>query len=375
MNLDKLTEYLESLSEKGIPGADCIVYKDHEQIYRHMTGTSDIDYSKKIDGNELYLMFSMTKVQTMTAFMQLVEQGKISLEDEVGDYLPAYKNLKVEENGVVKAAEKPMKLKYLVSMQSGLDYDLERPGIKRVLAEKGDKATTRDFVDAFVESPLIFEPGEHFRYSLSHDVAAAIIEVVSGMSFKEYLKKNIWEPLGMKRTFFAKPMNDDVEGLARQFIVNPEGKTVPMEQSCNYQFTASYESGGAGLISCAEDYVLLADALACGGVAKNGARILKSETIEEIKKNLLCDASREDMLNTMGRPGYGYGIGMSVFLEPERQNSTAPAGVFGWDGAAGSCITMDTASHTCFVYTQSVRGCGVAYDEIHPRIRDFVFGK
>lgn len=375
MNLEKLTEYLDNLPSKGVPGADCIVYKDHEEIYRHMVGTSDIDYSKKIDGSELYLMFSMTKVQTMTAFMQLVEQGKLSLEDEVGDYLPAYKNLNVKENGTVRPAKNPLKLKFLVSMQSGLDYDLDRPGIKRVMAEKGDKATTREFVDAFVETPLNFEPGEHFTYSLSHDVVAAVIEVVSGMSFGEYLKKNIWEPLGMEKTFFAKPMNDDVENLAQQFIVNPEGKTVPMEQSCNYQFTASYESGGAGLISCAEDYSLLADALACGGVGKNGVRILKPATIEEIKKNLLCDASREDMLNSMGRPGYGYGIGMSVFLEPERQKSPAPAGVFGWDGAAGSCITMDTSSHVSFVYTQSVRNCGVAYDEIHPRIRDFVFGK
>lgn len=185
MDLQKITEYLDKVNELGVPGADCIIYKNHELVYRHMVGTSDKDYKKPIDGSELYLMFSMTKVQTMVAFMQLVEAGKISLEDEVGDYLPSYKKLFVEKEGKVEPAEKPLKIKYLLSMQSGLDYDLNRPGILRVLKEKGDKATTRELVDSFVESPLIFEPGTHFRYSLSHDVAAAVIEVVSGRSFGE----------------------------------------------------------------------------------------------------------------------------------------------------------------------------------------------
>ena len=183
MNFEAITEFLDSLASRGIPSVDCIIYKEHEQIYRHMNGTTDANRSKKIQGNEQYLMFSMTKVQTMTAVMQLIEQGKLSLEDEVGNYLPAYKNLTVETEDGVKPLTTPMKLKHLLSMQSGLDYDLDRPGIKRVLAEKGAAATTRELVDAFVETPLKFVPGEHFCYSLSHDVAAAIVEVVSGMSF------------------------------------------------------------------------------------------------------------------------------------------------------------------------------------------------
>ncbi len=90
MNLQGITEYLDSLKKRGIPSVDCLVYKNHEQIYRYMNGTADAAGTKQIAGDELYLMFSMTKVQTMIAIMQLVEQGKISLEDEVGNYLPAY---------------------------------------------------------------------------------------------------------------------------------------------------------------------------------------------------------------------------------------------------------------------------------------------
>ena len=375
MDIEKIKEYLDSVVEHGVPSVDCIIMKEHEPVFRYMTGYTDREKTKKVEKDQLYLMFSMTKVQTMTAIMQLVEQGKLSLEDEVGDYLPAYKNLMVEaENGVVPATS-PLKIKYLISMQSGLDYNLQRPGILRVLKEKGDKATTRELVDSFVESPLKFNPGTHFCYSLSHDVAAAIVEVISGMSFGEYLKKNIWEPLGMDSTYFAKPMNYD-EKLAEEFIFDgATGKINPMEPSCCYQLSGSYESGGAGLISCTEDYAKLGDMLANGGIGANGKRIIKAETIETIRTNLLCDAGIEDIKNTMGRKGYGYGCGMQILMHPEMIDSPAPAGLFGWDGAAGSCVIMCPEQKTSVVFTMHVRNYGPAYGIIHPHLRDLVFGQ
>ena len=138
MNFEKITEYLDSLEARGIPSVDCMIYRNHELVYRHMNGTTDEKKERKIDGSEVYLMFSMTKVQTMTAVLQLVEQGKLSLEDEVGKYLPAYQNLTVKKGDAVEPLTTPLKIKHLVSMQSGLDYDLNRPGIVRVLKEKGN---------------------------------------------------------------------------------------------------------------------------------------------------------------------------------------------------------------------------------------------
>lgn len=374
MNLEKLTEYLDSLEARGIPSVDCMIYRDHELLYRHMNGTTDAKKERKVDGSEVYLMFSMTKVQTMTAVLQLVEQGKLSLEDEVGKYLPAYQKLTVKKGNTVEPLTKPLKIKHLLSMQSGLDYDLSRPGILRVLKEKGQAATTLELVNSFAESPLDFVPGEHFQYSLSHDVVAAVIEVVSGMTFGEYLKKNLWKPLGFKNTFFAKPMNDDVPRLAQQFIQNEKGEIVPMEQSCCYQLSENYESGGAGLISCTEDYAVFADALACGGISREGVRILKPETVGLMKTNLLGDTSREEIARNMGRQGYGYGCGVQVLMEPEMIGSKASAGLFGWDGAAASWISMDTKAKISAVYTQHVRNCGFAYGEIHLKLRELIFG-
>ncbi len=410
MNFERITEYLDSLTEGGVPSVDCMIMKDHQVLYRHLKGTSDHERTIPVREDQLYLMFSMTKIQTMTAFMQLVEKGKISLDDEVGKYLPAYRKLMVENplantedlpeerepkigaNAAVLLKE-PLRIRHLISMQSGLDYDLERPGIRRVLSEKGDAATTRELVDAFPESPLKFVPGTHFLYSLSHDVAAAIIEVVSGEFFGDYLKKHIWDPLGMEHTFFASPLNEELTNrgkiqsgavkeedggfpwtLADQYILNEaSGRIVPMEPSCNYQLSKAYESGGAGLISCTQDYAILGDAIACGGTGRNGARILKPETVELIKQNLLGPDSQNDIETSMGRVGYGYGCGMQVLMYPEKIGSPAPAGVFGWDGAAGSCLIMDSISHTCLVYTMHVRGYGPAYGVIHPRLRDLMY--
>ena len=370
----KLTAYLDSLLDLGIPSVDLIVYENHKQIYRHLNGMVNKEKTKAVSTDQRYLMFSMTKVQTMTAVMQLVEQGKLSLEDEVAKYLPAYGNLTVKTGTGVEPLKWPLKIRHLVSMQSGLDYDLERAGIVRVLKEKGQAATTREIVDAFAETPLNFQPGTHFCYSLSHDVVAAIIEVVSGMSFGEYLRKNVWEPLGMKDTFFAKPLNDGLPRLAQQYIATDDG-IVPMEQTCNYQLSECYESGGAGLVSNTEDYAILADAIACGGVSGQGVRILKPETVEQIKQNLLYGEALGDIATTMGRVGYGYGCGMQVLLNPEAVGSTAPAGVFGWDGAAGAAIQMDTVSKRSFVYLMHVRNCGMAYGVIHPTLRDMIFVK
>lgn len=371
---EKMTEYLDWLVEnQGIPSVDLIVYENHQQIYRHMSGTVNVEKTKEVAADQRYLMFSMTKVQTMTALLQLVEQGKLSLEDEVAKYLPAYKNAKVKTESGVEDLKWPLKIRHLVSMQSGLDYDLNRPGIVRVLKEKGQAATTREIVDAFAESPLNFQPGTHFCYSLSHDVAAAVIEVVSGTSFGEYLKRNLWEPLGMKDTFFAKPDNTGLERLAQQYICDETG-IVPMEQTCNYQLSESYESGGAGLVSCTEDYAILADALACGGISVKGVRILKPETVERIKQNLLGADAIRDIATTMGRVGYGYGCGMQILMNPEMVSSPSPAGIFGWDGAAGACIQMDTVSKRSFVFLMHVRNCGIAYGTYHPAMRDIVFG-
>ncbi|MDF2485573.1 MAG: serine hydrolase [Herbinix sp.] len=373
MNFEKITSYLDSLEAEGIPSVDCMIYKNHELVYRHFNGYADSAKTKRMQGNELYLMFSATKLITMTAILQLVEKGKIDLDQPVSLFLPDYASLNVWKEDQAVPAQKELLVRHLLSMQSGLDYDLKRPGIERVINEKGQQATTQELVNALIESPLKFEPGEHFEYSLSHDVVGAIIEVVSGMSLKEYFSKNIFDPLEMKDTYFAKPINENQRLAAQYMYDNDNHVSTEMELSCCYQLTESYESGGAGLISCVEDYGKFADTLACGGISAKGIRILEEDTINLMRTNMLGITQREELVNKMGRVGYGYGCGVQVLLDPQECNAKAPSGIFGWDGAAGACIIMDPSNQIAMVYAQHVRGCSYAYATIHPMLRDLLY--
>ena len=141
--------------------------------------------------------------------MQLIEQGKMRLDDPVSAYLPAYAHLTVKDGETVRPAKTVMTVRHLMRMQSGLNYDTETPAIEKVMKDHGQRATTRQIAEAKAEDPLEFDPGTDFRYSFSHDVLAAVIEAVSGQRFSAYLKEHIWEPLRIHG--MAMRMNDELK--------------------------------------------------------------------------------------------------------------------------------------------------------------------
>lgn len=202
MNRTELRDFLNALESFGIPGCDCVVHHNHKPVFRHMTGYADKERTKPITRNTTYWMYSTTKLLTCTSVMQLVEKGCLTLDDPVYAYLPEYKYLKVRSGLGVKPAQNTMTIRHLMSMQSGLNYNISAPSIIQTLKDTKGQATTRELVQAFAREPLDFEPGTRFQYSFSHDVLAAVIEVVSGYSFDRYMEENILEPLGMSNTGF-----------------------------------------------------------------------------------------------------------------------------------------------------------------------------
>lgn len=374
MNFDALTAYLDSLAGEGIPGCDLVVYRDHQPIFRHFTGYRDREAGIPMDGNELYWIFSATKVHTCTAALQLVEKNELSLNDAVGDYLPAYGLLSVVEDGRVRAAWETLRVHHLFSMQGGLSYQLDTPSLTKAILYSGGKADTRALVDAMAEEPLLFDPGKHFNYSLCHDVLAAVIEVVSGLKFSEYLKKNLWDRLGIRETTGFSLPGALRPRLMQQYMFDETTHTSRVHPDGNinqYQLTPNYESGGAGLYSCVDDYILLSDALACGGVGKTGRRILKPETIDLMRENRQEGVCMEDYKRNLNRPGYGYGLGVRTLMD--KSCSRGPVGEFGWDGAANAYTLIDPENHLSAFYATHVRGCGYGYAVIHPRIRDLIY--
>ena len=263
MGFEKLTEYLDSLKEGyGVPGLDCQVMKDHQVLYRHSAGTSDFLGKRPVTGRELNDLYSGTKVVTMAAVLQLVEQGRLRLDDELCQYLPEFEHMMVsdvyplvgengfpawpDENTPCHPARNKLYIHDLMSMTAGFSYDLDAAPIKAVLAEN-PLATTREVVAAMAKMPLLFEPGTHWSYGLGHDVLAAVIEVVTGESFGEYLRKHIFQPLGIAdATLYFPP-----EGRKRQFAqfaVDFQTQRVVKAGTDNrFRLSPLYESGGAVL--------------------------------------------------------------------------------------------------------------------------------
>ena len=372
MDFTNLSAYLDTLASVGVPGCDLAVWRDHEPLFRHQAGFRDAALTEPVRGDETYNLYSATKVFTTCAAMQLIERGVISLDDPVSAYLPAYAHLTVKDGDTVRPAKRTMTVRHLMSMQGGMDYDMTSPSFLALIEEVGPAASTRQLVDAKAKDPLQFEPGTNFLYSVCHDVLAAVIEVASGKRFSEYLKENIFDPLRLCTVTF-RPTDAVLARMAQQYEFSDAlKKPVPMpDDSNNYRLTPNYESGGAGLIADVKDYITFADALACGGEARDGARILSPEMIQLWSANQLGPASRASF-DEWQRLGYSYALGVRTRVSTA-VGGRGQIGEFGWDGAAGAWTMIDPVNHLSAFFAMHVRNFGYCYDVIHPKVRDLIY--
>ena len=239
-------------------------------------------------------------------------------------------------------------------MTSGLDYNLRRSGIDRVRAQTDGKCATLDIIRALPEDPLSCESGERYIYGLSHDVLGGLVELISGMKLGDYMKKNIFDPLGMKDTTFE-INHGNYERIACQYEYDSIGRCaieVPKDSNI-MRFGSEYQSGGAGLLSTVDDFILLTDALANGGEGKNGARILSSAAVE-----LLCspslNAEQSVGFEYSHNVGYAYGLGVRVMNEPAKAGSLVPKGAFGWDGKKMCLSISDPKNHIAIFHAEEI---------------------
>lgn len=369
MNFKPLEAYLDQLVNLGIPGCTMRIWKDHEQIYAHSSG--EAEHGRPMRGDETYWMYSATKIVTATAVMQLVEKGLLHLDDPVCNYLPAYRHLTVRDGKNVRPASTVMTIRHLLTMCGGLNYDCESQAFRDCVARCGSAASTIRVVEALATQPLDFDPGTHFQYSLCHDVLAAVIEKATGVRFSEYVNQCIIRRLGISDMTFH-PTEAQLQRLAARYYWDRENHPVEMERrSLKFRFSSEYESGGAGLLSDADGYILFADALANGGIGKNGERILQQETIDLMRSDQLNAVTGRDFANRFIRPGYSYGLGVRTLVDETKSKS--PRGEFGWDGAAGAWVMIDPKNHLAALYIQHVLDCETVYLKYHPHIRDLVY--
>ena len=361
MRFDELESYmLTSAKERGISGYCIIIHKVGKEIYKKSYTAPN---AKCIfDGASRHWIYSMTKPITALMGIMLLEKGIIRLDDELSKYFPESEEMLVKKDGKICKAENKILLKHLFNMTAGFGYDIFCPAFR----DAAHDASTSEVVERLLKEPLDFEPGTAFQYSFCYDILAAVYEKATGVKISTLYKENIFDKLGMKKTSF-KYTNDTCP-----MYYLTDAKKVQGFGNINYYVpTAKFEGGGAGLISTPDDYIKFADLLSNKGVLPNGERLISQESAELFYKHYL-DNKTLHRLGPFMKKGYSYGFGCRSLVTKEF-GAKSPYGEFGWDGAAGSYVLMDTDNGLSIVYMQDLLYETDTYDIFHPKIRDLTY--
>jgi len=367
-----LEHLMDTVNSLGLSGLDCIIYQRHKQIFRYASGCSEIETHAPMAPDALYNIYSATKPITCAAALQLVERGQLSFTDPLYEYLPEYREMYVKYGTfAISPAKRPIRIVDLFTMCAGLSYDLDTPHLRQLIAETGRDFGTRDFVRALAREPLLFEPGQGWNYSYCHDVLGAVIETVSSMTFGAYLKRNIFDPLGMKDTGFSVPP-EKLSRLAPQYEYDGGTKSVRrVGSACIGAAGLRHQSGGGGLISTVEDYILFADAMACGGVGASGERILAENTINLMRRNQLQGPCLADYRNMVIAEGLGYGLGVGTITDSAAAYRLMPEGSFYWGGLGGVQNFIDPSNELSYFVAQHTLNS--PKERIEPKMLNIVY--
>ena len=274
---EELTETLDGFIKNfGIPFYDCIVMKDGACVYRRSNGYTE--GKTAVTGKELYNIYSCSKLITCVAALQLYEKGVFGLDDELCRYMPEFENMTVADGDSVRPAENKITMRQLFTMTAGFSYDLNSPMLEKCRRETNGECPTRETMKYLAKEPLLFEPGYRWEYSLCHDVLAALVGVISGITFGEYVKKNIFDVCGWENSAF---LINETKDLVNQYNSNPENDKVEECTKDNvFRIGTKYESGGAGCVSTVEDYIKFLEAI-------RTYKLLKKETVDLLSTNQL----------------------------------------------------------------------------------------
>lgn len=350
--------------DKKVPGAAAGVARGLDQMDFMTAGTIAFDSDKAVTPDTLFRAYSQTKPVTGMAAMMLIEDGKLSMDQNIADFLPAFANPKVmtdpEKSLASRPSKSPITIRQLLTHTAGLGYTIitqgplliayNELGITPALVSKmpipgfsgGPTAPSlEEFADRLATLPLIIDPGRKWSYSVSLDLLGRVIEVVSGMSFDAFLQTRIFKPLGMPSTYFQVPGNE-VHRLTTNYF-DLSGKAFPVDPAKDsiYLEKPAFPFGGTGLVTSPRDFDRFALML-MGEGAIGRTRVMKPETARWGMSNLLHPDTEVGGFAA----GMGFGAGGRVVI------GSSPAGegvgTFSWGGAAGTNWMVDR--------TKNIRG-------------------
>ena len=306
---ENVKKLLDAAIDMGTPAVQVSVFHKGKEVFSDWRGVFSED-GTKLSGNEIYNIYSCSKFITCAAALMLFEEGKFSLDDEIAEYIPAFGDMTVKKNGGIFKAEKRITIRQLFSVTSGMNYDCGSDAIKEGRGVTEGKCPTVEMMKYLAKMPLEFEPGETWRYSLSHDVIGALVEVVSGERFGEFVKRRIFNPLGMVDSTYLLPEEKLSRVCAQYSYISKEKRYQNVGPELQiYKFGSEYESGGAGMASTVSDYMKFLEGMRTG-------KVLKDETIALMKQNHLTEEQRK---TCWASNGYGYGLGVRAPLGDGRR--------------------------------------------------------
>ncbi|AUB31156.1 serine hydrolase domain-containing protein [Spiroplasma floricola] len=348
--INKIQEFVE---KKYFTGAVLKINQNKENIFSYSFGINDLEKNTLMNEELIFRAYSMTKTITVAAFLTLVDENKISLKDPLSKFYPEFKNMKVLDkknlNEVVECKNEIL-MSHLLTMTSGFTYFGNKNKTQKettVLLSQFAKKQNNKFMnyESFMKElskiPLEFEPGTNWRYGLSLDVIAAVIEKVTKKSFRDFVKEKIFEPLKMNSSDFFL-VDKSREAKVYEWSLNDDKPNLKKIENFNFFIqeldkVPNMPMGGAGLFTTAPDYLKFLDFLLDGKDSKKN-ELLSSKILKEMTKDQLNEL-RKNFIWTLNKD-YSYGFGVRVRIKNESYPLTA-INEFGWDGLLGSTGLVD----------------------------------
>ena len=347
---------------KEVPGVVAMAATDQGLLYAGAFGTRDLDKGPAMTLDTVFRIASMTKAVTCVAAMQLVEQGKLTLEEPVPNIDPALGSPQVLEGfdaggaPKLRPAKRPITLRDLLTHTAGFSYEIWDENTVRYVKASGMPSTVTGKIAA-IRMPLVFDPGDKWEYGVNIDWVGRLVEAVSGQPLDAYFRDKIFSPLGMKDTGYVA----SEEQRARQAVVHvrqADGGLAP--QPLETQFAPEFWSGGGGLYSTARDYVVFLQMLMNRG-SWNGVRFLRPETVELMGKNHTGNTPAGVLKTAMPArsndvdffPGAAIRWGLGYMLNVQPGPNGRSAGSVSWGGIFNTYYWIDPSKRvTGLIMTQ-----------------------
>lgn len=343
--LQRMLSVLQADIDRGrLPGAVALVARRGKVALFESLGRQDPAAGSPMTRDSIFRIYSMTKPVVSVAVMMLLEQGKLLLSDPVARFLPEYAHQKVavERDGQVDLEDvrQPATVQDLLRHTAGLTYEfMGSAAVQRQYAKQqmgSRERSNAEFSRALAALPLMYQPGSVWEYSRATDVLGRLVEVLSGQTLGEYLRQNIFVPLGMHDTGFSVDLADHPR-IAEPFAHDPDGG-VPM-RVLEPRRAAAMESGGGGLLSTALDYARFLQFMRNRGEL-HGVRLLGSRTVDFMTADHLGSIPvAGDLLS----PGHGFGLGFAVRTAAGLSPVPGSVGLYYWGGIAGTTFFVDPA--------------------------------